>query len=368
MRKNLLAVLLLVSVFVDAQVKTPAPGGNKQASVSERIGITDVRIAYNRPGVKGREGKIWGNLVQYGFVDYQYGTSKAAPWRAGANENTVFDISTDVLIEGQLLARGKYGFFIAMGKEKATIIFSKDNNAWGSFYYNPKQDALRVEVPVVAVAEKVEWLKYEFDHQTDSSAILSLIWEHTKIPFSVSVDLKQTQIDEYRYAINNGDFYRYWQNMQEAAEYCLINRINTEEGLAWAARAVNDYFGEVNFKTLSTYSGLMEQLNRKREADSLMKKAMPLATLKELHNYGESLVKQKKNAAAFAVFKMNYDKHPNDINTIFGMVEGNLAIGKKAEAIKFVDKTIALVKDANTKAYLEKLKADILSGKATSAF
>jgi hypothetical protein len=150
-----------------------------------------------------------------------------------------------------------------------------------------------------------------------------------KIPFLVSVDLKQTQIDVYRQAINNGDFYRYWQNMQEAAEYCLINKINTAEGLGWAARAVNDYFGDVNFKTLSTYSGLMEQLSRKREADSLMKKALPLATLKELHAYGESLIKQKKNAAAFEVCKMNYDKHPNDINTIFGMVEGNLAMGKR---------------------------------------
>jgi Protein of unknown function (DUF2911) len=128
MRKNLLFVLLLVSGFVEAQVKTPAPVGNKKAIVSERIGITDVSTAYNRPGVKGREGKIWGNLVQYGFVDYQYGTSTAAPWRAGANENTTFDISTDVLIEGKPLPKGKYGFFIAMGKDKATIIFSTDNN------------------------------------------------------------------------------------------------------------------------------------------------------------------------------------------------------------------------------------------------
>jgi hypothetical protein len=273
-----------------------------------------------------------------------------------------------VLIEGKPLAKGKYGFFIAMGKEKATLIFSKDNNAWGSFYYNPAQDALRVDVLVTAITEKVEWLKYEFENQTDSSAVVSLLWEQMKVPFLVSVDLKQTQIDAYRQAINNGDFYRYWQNMQEAAEYCLINKINTEEGLTWAARAVNDYFGNVNFKTLSTYAGLMEQLNRKREADSLMKKALPLATLKELHEYGESLIKQKKNTAAFEVFKMNYDKHPNDINTIFGMVEGNLAMGKKAEAVKFVDKTIAMVKDNNTKVYLEKLKADILSGKASSAF
>ena len=59
-------------------------GGNKKASVSERIGITDVTIDYDRPAVNGREGKIWGEVVHYGFADLGYGTSKAAPWRAGS--------------------------------------------------------------------------------------------------------------------------------------------------------------------------------------------------------------------------------------------------------------------------------------------
>ena len=83
--------ILCLSVIANAQITlTMLPsGGNKKAMVGERIGLTDVVITYDRPAVKGREGKIWGELVHTGFADPGFGSSKAAPWRAGANENTV---------------------------------------------------------------------------------------------------------------------------------------------------------------------------------------------------------------------------------------------------------------------------------------
>ena len=98
-----------------AQLTSLPSGGNKKASVSERVGLTDITIHYDRPAVKGREGQIWGKLIPVGYTDPGFGTSKAAPWRAGANENTTFEFSTDVKIEGQPLGAGKYGFFIAVG-------------------------------------------------------------------------------------------------------------------------------------------------------------------------------------------------------------------------------------------------------------
>src|SRR5215204_5278802 len=85
----------LIAVTAQSQITLPADG-NKKASVSENIGITTVKVDYSRPGVKGREGKIWGSVVHYGFADLHYGTSKAAPWRAGANENTTIEFSSDV--------------------------------------------------------------------------------------------------------------------------------------------------------------------------------------------------------------------------------------------------------------------------------
>src|SRR5512147_1488371 len=102
---------LAASSVAFSQLTTAPDGGNKKAIVGERIGITDITIHYDRPGVKGRENKIWGQLVPVGYVDQGFGTSKAAPWRAGANENTTIEFSSDVKIEGQALPAGKYGFF-----------------------------------------------------------------------------------------------------------------------------------------------------------------------------------------------------------------------------------------------------------------
>ena len=135
MKQILVFFFLLTVLLSQAQrpLTTSPSGGNKKASVSERIGITDVTIHYDRPGVKGREGKIWGQLVPTGYTDQFFGNTKEAPWRAGANESTTIEFSTDVKIEGQILPAGKYGFFIAYGADECTLIFSKDATSWGSF-------------------------------------------------------------------------------------------------------------------------------------------------------------------------------------------------------------------------------------------
>src|SRR6266496_6402049 len=172
-----LFVILLFLNAVNAQLTVPPNGGNRKASVGERIGITDVTIHYDRPGVKGREGKIWGQLIPVGYTDQGFGSSKAAPWRAGANENTTIEFSSDVKIEGQPLAAGRYGFFVAYDPNECTLIFSKNSTSWGSFFYKPEEDALRVKVKPVALDKSVEWLKYEFMNETENGAKVGLQWE-----------------------------------------------------------------------------------------------------------------------------------------------------------------------------------------------
>jgi hypothetical protein len=347
-------------------VKTPR--ASKMATVSEEVGITDVTISYSRPAVNGREGKIWGELVPYGFVDYHYGTSKAAPWRAGANENTTIEFSTNVIIEGTPLAAGKYGFFVAMGQEKATLVFSRDNNAWGSFYYDPANDALRVEVPVVRTTDSVERLKYEFTAETDSSAVVELRWEKVRIPFTVTVDVKKTQLDAYRYAFNSGNFYEYWQNMQLAANFCLVNDVDIQEGLTWADRSINTYFGEANFRTLTTYAGLLAKVGRAHESDSLMKLAYPKGSVEDLYYYGNGLMRMKKFKAAFDVYKMDYDKASRNWLTNFGLAKGYAVMGDKTAAIKYADIALQLAQDQEAKDYVGRFKQSLAEGKDVSGF
>src|SRR3954468_4104775 len=153
---SILFICICMLCKLQAQLTVTPNGGNKKAMAGERIGITDVTIQYDRPGVKGREGKIWGTLIQPGFNDLGFGSSKAAPWRAGANENTTIEFSTDVKIEGQPLAAGRYGFFVAYDPNECTLIFSKNSTSWGSFFYKPEEDVLRVKVKPVALDKSVE--------------------------------------------------------------------------------------------------------------------------------------------------------------------------------------------------------------------
>jgi len=59
-KKILLACIAFSFYFTGfAQILSTVPdGGNKKATTMERIGITDVTLHYDRPAVKGREGKI----------------------------------------------------------------------------------------------------------------------------------------------------------------------------------------------------------------------------------------------------------------------------------------------------------------------
>ncbi len=155
--------LFLVSTGTSlTQLTTLPSGGNKKATVGERVGLTDIVIHYDRPAVKEREGKIWGTLIPVGYVDQGFGNNKQTPWRAGANENTTIEFSTDVMVEGQALPAGKYGLFIAFDPAESTVIFSKNSSSWGSFFYNPAEDVLRIKVKPAASDKSVEWLKYEF--------------------------------------------------------------------------------------------------------------------------------------------------------------------------------------------------------------
>lgn len=358
-------LLLVVTTAAFAQLTVAPEGGNRKAMVGERIGITDVTIHYNRPGVKGREGKIWGQLVYAGFTDLQFGSSKSSPWRAGANENTTIEFSTDVMIEGKPLPAGKYGFFIAYDPDNCTVIFSKNNTSWGSFFYDEKEDALRVNVKPVKQDKSVEWLKYEFINQQDNSATIALQWENLLIPVKIEVDLDRLQLQSFRDELRGEkSFIPGWQSYNQAARYTLERNVNLEEGLKWADQAISGVFiGNANFITLSTKAEILERLGRKAEADSIMKKALPLATMLQLHQYGRQLVAMKKPAEALAVFEQNHKQNPKQFTTLVGLMRGHSANKDYKKALKYANEALPLAPDELNKNYLKGLIEKLAAGK-----
>jgi len=327
---------------------TEPDGGNKKASVSEQIGIVRIAIAYSRPGVKGREGKIWNTPVaHYGFMDLGHGTSNAAPWRAGANENTTISFSHPVRIEGKDLPAGTYGFFIALGETESTLIFSKINNSWGSFYYDPAEDALRVTVKNQALDKSIEWLKYEFIDQTENSATIALSWEKRMIPFKVEADTKALQIASFKSELRTT---RPPSDFIQAANYCVQNNIELEQALAWMDRAI--YFrimGEKNFRTLSTKAAVLMKMNRIDEAKKLMDEALPMGSMLEVHFYGRQLISMKEKQEALKVYKLNYEKYPNVFTTNVGMGRAYSANGDFKKALTYMKAALLQAPDERNK-------------------
>ena len=364
--KKILSTCLLITGLVSTaftQLVTLQSGGNKKASVSERIGLTDVTIHYDRPGVKGREGKIWGQLIPAGFTDPGFGSSKSAPWRAGANENTTFEFSTDVKIEGQSLPAGRYGFFIAYDPNECTLIFSKNSTSWGQFYYNDKEDALRVKVKPQPTDKSVEWMKYEFYNETENTATVSLQWEKLSIPFKIEVDYLKDQIQSFRNELRNEKGFT-WTGWDQAAQWCVQRNTNLEQALAWSDSATGQTFGgDRSFQAWSTKAQVLQKMGRGTEAAAVMQKALPFGSMNEIHQYARQLLGMKLNKMAFDAFKTNFDKYPNQFTTLMGMTRGYSGMGDFKNALKYANLALSLAPDQQNKTNVTMMIDKLKEGK-----
>ena len=268
-----LAILFAFScvTFVAAQqppvqIKPIRP--SQKASVMQTIGVTDITITYSRPAVKGRtifadapasmEARAKGEAT----LDNQNERKAGEPivpynhvWRAGANEATLFQVTDDVVINGQPLKAGSYSLHTVPGKDEWTIIFNSDPGQWGSFTYDSKKDALRVKTKPQMVADNQEWLMYNFDPVTEDSAQVNIRWEKLKVPFTVQVkDVKaawRARADALIAAnptnevlpLQVANTYANWKNFDEALKFVdqsikvkeTFRNMSAKANILWAA-------------------------------------------------------------------------------------------------------------------------------------
>ena len=288
--------VLAVATPVFAQNDLNLPDVSQAAEVKQRIALTDITINYHRPLVNGR--KIWGGLVPYGKV-----------WRAGANENTTIEFSDPVSVEGKPLAKGTYGLHMIPNQDSWTVIFSKTNTGWGSYSYDQKDDALRVDVKPRPLAENKEALEFDFEDLKPTSTAVTLKWEKLGVPFTVSVnDADQTLHSIQAQLKGRGQFT--WQSLDEGAQFCLTRKINLDEALRWADASIQN---EERFDNLSTKADILKALNRPDEAKKAWNQALEKATGPQLYTYGRQLQNQKKGAEAIDIFKEVAKRFPSGV-------------------------------------------------------
>ena len=345
-----LSTLLFVLSFcfgAFAQVQLPPSGGNQKSVVMQYMGAhAYVKIVYNSPDVTSpqgdsRKGKIWGQLVPYGLSNLNFGLSTAenpSPWRAGANENTIIKFSHDVEIQGKKVSAGKYGFhLIPQESGPWTLILSNNASAWGSYFYKPEEDAIRVEVTPEA-CEYHEWLTFEFTDRQEEQCTAALKWDELSIPFTVKLsNAKDIYVEHLRSEMQGSSGFT-WTSRNAAANYCLNNDVNLEEALAWQeVTSVNSFMGSENINTLQTKAGLLMKLGKTTEATATMEKAAmhPTAGVFQIHNMGRRLISMGQKEMALKIFKMNLEKSGDVWPVNVGLARGYSAVGQYDKALEY---------------------------------
>ncbi len=295
---------LLVPELIMAQLQN-LPQASPAVSITQAIGSSKVTIDYGSPRVRGR--KIWGNLVPYGLKKLGFGNNKPAPWRAGANKNTVFTITHNAKINGKSLPAGSYGLHMIPGEKEWIIIFSKNYTSWGSFFYEDSEDALRVKV-VPEETEFKEWLVYGFDKYTLKSAEAYLHWEKLKIPFLIEFDTNKITMQNIKNQLRSMAGFN-WRGTYQAAINCLMTNSNLEQGLVWINKSISM---NENANNVNMLGYLLMALNKKDQAMKVFK-----ANIKKFpknwnlyDSLAENLNKMGKRKASIKWFKIALKKAP----------------------------------------------------------
>ena len=233
MKKIILAVVIvLTSVNLQSQVKTPIP--SPKSKVEQKVGLTDVSIEYSRPGMKGRT--IFGDLVPFAKI-----------WRTGANENTTISFSDDVVIDGKTLKKGKYALYTLPKAENWDVIFYSTTDNWGTpETWDESKVVLRASAKPQMINRPIETFTIGISNVDNNFAYLEISWEKTLVALKFDVPTQKTamaSIDKALAGPTSGDYfaaaqYFYQSNgdMNKALEYVNKATEMNKEKPFWYSR------------------------------------------------------------------------------------------------------------------------------------
>src|SRR5258708_29349967 len=170
-----------------------------------------------------------------------------------------------------------------------TVIFSKTNTGWGSYSYDQKDDALRVDVKPRPLTENKEALEFDFEDLKPTSTAVTLKWEKVGVPFTVSVNDADQTLQNIRAQLKGAGQFA-WQALDQGAQFCLSRKINLDEALRWADASIQN---EERFDNLSTKADILKALNRSDYAQTTWNQVIKIATAQHLYSYARRLPSQK---------------------------------------------------------------------------
>jgi tetratricopeptide (TPR) repeat protein len=230
-----------------------------------------------------------------------------------------------------------------------TVIFSRNSTSWGAFTYDQKEDALRITVKPKA-ADMHNALTYDFDELKPDSAVAELEWEKVAVPFKISVDVHDAVQASLKKQLRNLSQYT-WMSWDDAANYLLGEKVAFDDALTYANKSIEN---EDRYDNEITKSKVLTALNRKDDAAMAQKKALELATPLQVHLYGRQLQGEKRSDEAFAIFRDNAKKHPDQWFVHSGLARIYCSQGKFDDAAKEMKVALASAPE-NQKTYVDGL-------------
>jgi len=204
------------------------PRVSPKAEVSYTIGYTKIKINYGAPATNGRV--IWGNVVPYDQV-----------WRAGANEATTVEVSTDVNIEGQTLRAGKYSLFLIPGEKEWTVIFNKKWDQWGAYSYDEAQDEIRFTVEPKVNEGMQERLLYAIHDMKMDMGYIKLSWEKMRLYLRFKVDMMEQAMSNIITVLGTTPPEKKWVIYAQGAEFLVNADGNMDQALEWAKMSTDQF-------------------------------------------------------------------------------------------------------------------------------
>jgi len=229
--------LLFYPILFQAQINIPRY--SEPATLTQYVGHTQFKIAYERP--KKNDRVIYGGLVPYDTI-----------WRTGSSECTTISFDTDVYIDQKNIKAGKYSLFTIPSENEWTIIINTDTTLYGAYGYEQIKDVLRFTVPT----QKTDYWSEAFSISIDildDKAEVNLHWEDVLVSFEIETKTYENLREEIKktlesnYKLEEGTY-------ANAADFIIHNKSGFGvDYLVLAEKLVNKAF-QLESKSSYTYT------------------------------------------------------------------------------------------------------------------
>ena len=279
MKKILLLSAIFCFSFISGQIKSPQP--SPTATITQKVGVSNISVEYSRPGAKERE--IFGGLVSYGKM-----------WRTGANKATKITFNEDCVFGGAKIKEGSYSLFTIPGEKEWTVILNKNTQLWGVGDYDEKNQVCSIVTKAIETKDFTESFTIDFGTFQSFSTIMSLKWANTKIDIKIESLAAKKLEKQYLELLTKGpsanDFYN-------GAKFFADNTSEYEMALDWINTAIEkrpDAFWMQFHK-----ARILKKMGNNKESISVAEELIALAKEKK-DDYGyikrsENLIKSIKS-------------------------------------------------------------------------